>query len=435
MPSVVDLARAGHSVVPLRPGTKAPAKEHLPGGKVNPLKSRPLTASHVQDLARRYPGLGWGILLDGRFCVLDFDAPEAWQTRDRPVPFTPMVETGRGYQMWFSPVREVRRNTRLATGLELKVNGYVPVPGTTHHSGRVYSWMPGLALGEVPLSPLPGWVLPLCSEPPQERPVQVSPIRDTRSTPPLSTGLWEMLNSPEVAKGLLARRGVSYQEGAGFRCILPGHDERIPSASVWRSPSGELVYRDFHARHGRAAYRLTDVYYALQTGTVRVLGRGEQVVWGIRMLADLRLLALPDMNLPDPEDVTAAVQRVWRGILLLLQCRKVYSPAPALPLSWRFVAEWSGVAQETAGRAVQTLLRKGYLRLASTAQTKLALFQVMAHLGRKPPLGDTAWPETVLEWQARKPLFDFVTADLYSLASGLSNLSLAEAAILAYRPR
>ncbi len=138
-----------------------------------------------------------------------------------------------------------------------------------------------------------------------------------------------------------------------------------------------MIYRDHHRRDGRGSYRLTDVYAALKTSRVRVLGDGEQIVWGIRMLADFGLMELPELDVLEPTDVTDGVLKVWRGIVLLARCRMAYdaSQAQRLPLSWRFLASFCDVAENTAGRAIQEFLRRDYLRTHHSSHTKLMLFE------------------------------------------------------------
>src|SRR5690606_24923780 len=47
-----------------------------------------------------------------------------------------------------------------APGLTLRAaTGYVVAAGSLHASGRRYRWAPGLSPDDVPLAPLPGWLL------------------------------------------------------------------------------------------------------------------------------------------------------------------------------------------------------------------------------------------------------------------------------------
>ncbi len=56
-----------------------------------------------------------------------------------------------------------------------------------------------------------------------------------------------------------------------FRCILPGHHERHPSAAWWRGENGSLWYHDFHRRSGYEWYGIAEVWHAVRTGQTRRL--------------------------------------------------------------------------------------------------------------------------------------------------------------------
>ena len=47
--------------------------------------------------------------------------------------------------------------------------------------------------------------------------------------------------------------------GKAFRCILPGHTDEHPSASLYRDRSGAVVYRDWHRADGEEWYTLAEV--------------------------------------------------------------------------------------------------------------------------------------------------------------------------------
>jgi hypothetical protein len=403
----VILAERGYIVLPLRPGTKEPAADHLPGGKTDGLKRHPFSPRQVEDLMRQFPGLGWGVIRD-RFCTLDFDSEAARANPDHHVPLTPTVRTARGFQLWFvKPLNVELTNRRLSADLELLVNGIAILPGHIHPTGHIYHWVDGLSLLEIPPAELPRWAIVLYMKHATQkagkvttsrRPVRPHPAKDMGDHPPaMAADLLAKLNDDEVARRLLVRHKIQYREGATFKCILPGHEERRPSANIWRSPEGNLLYRDHHRRSGRGSYRLTDIYAAVATGELRVLGHGEQVVWGIRMLADLELLSLPDRVVDAPLSLTVAERKVWEGIVLLARCRYAYGPhAEPFPLGWPFMARWCGVGESTVSRALKKFLRLGYLRLKKRPhQTKLTLF-VFGRAARPTAALIDIWPEVVL---------------------------------------
>lgn len=401
----VVLAERRYVVVPLRPGTKEPAFEHLPGGKVDNLKRRPLSAQQVEDLMCRFPGLGWGVVREG-FCTLDLDSEAAWTNPAYPVPHTPTVRTHRGYQLWFQkPPNVDLSNGRLSDDLELLVNGIAILPGHIHPTGHIYTWLSGLSLLDLPPADLPWWVIVLymrraTRKAVRPRSVRPVPPEDTHAKHPdgqgMSADLLTKLNDDETAKRLLARHGIRYRERKAFKCILPGHKEKRASANIWRTPEGSLIYRDHHTKDGRGSYRLADVFAATVTGSVVVLGRGEQVVWAVRMLAELELLNLPERHVDPPSGLTDGERKVWEGIVLLARCRSVYGRnAEPFPLGWPFMARWCGVSESTVARALQKFLRLRCLRIRKRPQTRLTLF-VFGAGGPKAVLAGDTGPEVIL---------------------------------------
>jgi hypothetical protein len=65
-------------------------------------------------------------------------------------------------------------------------------------------------------------------------------------------GLRLLFQRPDIALVCAAVLGVpTARVGQGFFCILPGHEEAHPSASLhWDPKTGALQYRDWHTRDG-----------------------------------------------------------------------------------------------------------------------------------------------------------------------------------------
>jgi hypothetical protein len=89
---------------------------------------------------------------------------------------------------------------------------------------------------------------------------------------------------PEIALGLawLAGRRVN-QIGRVFKCILPGHEERKPSAAFYKTGDGRIMYHDFHQRDGEEWLTLGEVYRAVVTGEVRKLRPVDSSRWLCRL--------------------------------------------------------------------------------------------------------------------------------------------------------
>ena len=159
----------------------------------------------------------------------------------------------------------------------------------------------------------------------------------------------------------------------GFRCILPGHDDQRPSASLFREPiHGTWVYMDFHRRDGPPAFLLAEVYAAVQTGEVRQLPNHEAAAWKLRLLVDTGFLPeAPVVAPPLPRRVSTTVAKVYEGFIRLVAL--LGSP---VCFSWRFAAEWCGTAQPTAGRAIHELMRLKIIRIIGKDDHGRALFEV-----------------------------------------------------------
>ena len=87
----------------------------------------------------------WAVATGGSLAVLDFDSKDAYvdfvsKNIDLLLHDFPVVQTGRGYHLWFKPTRPLRSHQ--FDGVDLKAEGgYVVVPPSIHPgTGRRYSW-------------------------------------------------------------------------------------------------------------------------------------------------------------------------------------------------------------------------------------------------------------------------------------------------------
>lgn len=166
-----NLARAaagyalrGWAVSPLRPQSKEPLTAHgYKDATVDP-----------QTIARWWqacPDANVGIATGGvsGVVVLDVD-PRAGgdeslrdlEARFGPLPDTVTALTGGGGQHYYFalPQGAAVRSRRVAPGLDLKgEGGYVVAPPSVHPSGGAYQWEIGHSPDDLPLAPLPTWLL------------------------------------------------------------------------------------------------------------------------------------------------------------------------------------------------------------------------------------------------------------------------------------
>jgi hypothetical protein len=213
----------------------------------------------------------------------------------------------------------------------------------------------------------------------------------------------ELYRKPEVAlrcaavlQQLVGRSLRLDRIGHPFRCLLPDHPDRHPSASLWWDherigATGALVYRDWHQQpvargreKGRWAGWLTlpEVRASLAYGETCWLQDAEMWVWQMRLLVEASIVppALVRAR-PLPPAVRPAYHRVYEGFQRLLGCKWLLKPGEPTAFAWRFAAAWCGVAMPHVGAAMRWLLEQGYLRQVGQYK-RMALFQLGEAYGR-----------------------------------------------------
>jgi hypothetical protein len=136
-----------------------------------PYQERAPEAAELEDWLARWPEANVALVTGQRagLVVLDVDpghggAESLAALEERHGALEPTVEAltgGGGRHLYFAhPGGEVRNRTGLAPGLDLRGDGgLVVAPPSVHPSGRRYLWREGRAPGEVPLAPLPHWLV------------------------------------------------------------------------------------------------------------------------------------------------------------------------------------------------------------------------------------------------------------------------------------
>lgn len=86
-----------------------------------------------------------------------------------PLPPTPTTRTGSGgaHHLFEHPGKGtvIKNHTSLFKGIDVRGdNGYIVVPPSRHKSGGEYIWEPGLTPCDVPLAPIPYWLLAAMEE-------------------------------------------------------------------------------------------------------------------------------------------------------------------------------------------------------------------------------------------------------------------------------
>ena len=156
---------AGWSVLPLRAGDKRPLI------RWQELQARRPSQATVTGWFTQWPHANIGVVTGAisRLVVLDVDPRHGGdaslrdlQTHFGTLPATVEARTGGGGRhLYFAhPGGLVRNHAGLAQGIDLRGDGgYVVAPPSLHPSGLRYAWKAGCAPGDLPVAPLPGWLL------------------------------------------------------------------------------------------------------------------------------------------------------------------------------------------------------------------------------------------------------------------------------------
>jgi len=285
-----------------------------------------------------------------------------------------MAQTSRGYHVYLDGRGLDIGGGSFAWG-EVKSNGgYVVAPPSVHESGARYSWYPFLSYRDVHLARAPASLLQEI----QTKSKSATSININTCCSFGTGGYQELSEDWEVASAILQRCGATPKGlGKPFRCVLPGHEERKPSAALWKPEGGYIGYHDFHARGEGTWYTLADVYAAIKTGTARKLGKGEGAIWWLRALADIGAIEVPAIPHHDlPKDANKSVHKLYHGFIHLLELRKVYDAkqTQAAPYSYRFAQGWCGIGSlHTVQDGMVWLFKRGYLYKRGQTSNKLNL--------------------------------------------------------------
>ncbi len=385
--------RFGWPLIPLR--GKVPYTELLPQGKWKPLTREPATTDDIRAwFAQAGDALNIGLLTGDAsgLAVLDFDGPTPESFHTAP---TITAETTRGHHYYYRAPHGLKGYG--ADWGELRANGgYVVVPHSVHpKSGARYEWADFLSPWETEPEPLPLEMIRAPRQKPtatreRETPLVVPPslrsggskrknilslaseavgLETLENRPGCCAGenLTEWLSRPDVVGAAAEVLGIPTRaiEGKPFRCILPGHADEHPSASLYRNQSGAFVYRDWHRASGPDLEWLTlgDVRAAQAYGTVERLAPQQRAVWTIRLLVEagaVRPVRVPWAGTL-PRDAPGWIHATYAGFLFLLGCRWLHTLGDPAPFSWRFAAAWCDVPQKRAGEAMRELLRHRYV--------------------------------------------------------------------------
>ena len=361
--------RMGWSTLPVRED-KTPDAQLLPRDAFgqphwSELRMRLPQADEVLRWGDAY-GLGIVTGHHSGVVVIDLDPGYRSAVKGKHLPPTVMSHTPRGgCHLYFAhPGAQFRVRTaaNILPHVDLRGDGGYAIEAPT----TGYAWFPDMAPGEIPLAKLPEWLEPWLRE---ESCASNKYSYLRREHPPGGV----VLLHPTKGSDLVARAsdpaflplamnqlGIpNVTVGRAFRCILPGHNERSPSAALWRNPdTGEVRYHDFHRVEGEW-YSLADVRAALGYGHVVTLSKSELVTWTTRLLVETGFVQSFTVPLPPlPAGSTLDTKKVYDGLRLLFGSRWLHTPGEPAPFTWKFARAWCGVPEHRAGAAIKVLIKR-----------------------------------------------------------------------------
>jgi Bifunctional DNA primase/polymerase, N-terminal len=327
---------------------------------------RPTSPTEVEEWLAVDPSLDIGIQtgrVSNNLVVVDFDR----RGGEDLIPSTPVVKTTRGLHLYVEGDQTVA--SQRCTHGEIRADGlYVAAPPSIHPSGARYEWLrhPN-EVALLPVAELDEQLVRLLTSGAEADGQGTSPSADTPPSTCTRGGLEGSL--PDFSRWdtdeAIVRRYcdlLSIPFGKGFCCLLPGHEESHPSASLYREPLNRAyVYRCFHHRGAETAngfLTLSSAYASWRSGQVRQLAGPEQAVWMIKLLRELGVLKpIPVTPLQLPPGLT---RRAYAFYDAFLQRYAVGGGQP-VRFTWAFAEFWCGLARssEYTGLAFKQLMSIG----------------------------------------------------------------------------
>jgi Bifunctional DNA primase/polymerase, N-terminal len=155
--AALDYARRGWPVFPLASRSKKPLKGS------HGFHDATTETSTIQRWWFENPRANVAIAPNGRLAILDVDPRNDGleSIRGRELPPTPTVMTGGGgYHYFFDSAGRRLASSKPLPGVELiGSTGYVVAPPSVHPSGALYQWASELSFAEMPLAPMPAWLV------------------------------------------------------------------------------------------------------------------------------------------------------------------------------------------------------------------------------------------------------------------------------------
>lgn len=359
--AALDYISRGFGILPLKARDKRPHFDLLPRSPGNMpswarLRDYPATETDVRAWLHYDPHLNLGIMTgdtSGGLAVVDIDRVPP---RGTILPPTAFVRTARGSHAYYR-VRGDLPSCRLPYGELMAAGRYVVAPPSRSAQRCRYEWIGGLGLDEVGVTELPDCFYEAARastlDKVPSRGYEPSLLRTTKVITAADLRRWDA--TTWTARRQAQALGIaSPSVEATFRCVLPGHEERRPSATLWRDRKGCWMYHDWHT--DIPWLTLAEVRAAIASGVIRKLRPPEMVVWHLRLLLEAGVVAPALVLAPEaPLDMLASTRKLYEGFVLLLSCKTLYGSNGPSAFARTFASSWCGIAPMTVVRGMNEL--------------------------------------------------------------------------------
>lgn len=180
---LLELASLGYKLIPVHgiindacgdgnANCRTPGKHPLVNWKADASSD----SNQIKEWGYKYPNCNWALATGYNICVLDIDKKSGGleslaelEQQYEPIPLTPMSNTGGGGKHFYFmyPANLVLKNkVGIVSGIDFRgEGGMIIIPPSNHISGGRYEWENGKGILDLPLAPLPGWLLDILATP------------------------------------------------------------------------------------------------------------------------------------------------------------------------------------------------------------------------------------------------------------------------------
>jgi hypothetical protein len=372
----------GWALVPIRPWTKEPHTDVLRAvygdASWGSLAQRRASVAEIEAWFAADPNAGIGVITgpvsDG-LVVIDFDRrPSGLRLPETPLLWTPRSAGSRRGLHVYTHSSQAIPTKRYPWGEVRGFGGatYCVTAPSLHPRGVPYWWaLPPewASLADFRDVKLPGAEHDSAGEEPryQENLGGISLLGPSLLGAEVSpdVDLTQFDADDLFVRAVAARLRIPNKKlGSSFCCLLPGHQERRPSANLWKDRRGLWVYRCHHGRDPRSSYALAEVFASIVGGRVITPNPPSLARWKVRLLWELGVIALDPVEAPPlPPSASRTARKLREGFGLLLMVTWWREPrGTPVTFTSSFTRDWVAIPESSATRAMGELLRYRVIR-------------------------------------------------------------------------